>query len=65
MAKALAQIITSPVTRDKFGETIKQRVKKQYNKKNVLSLYGELYQTGRDAPNGYNGPLIRSKGDML
>ncbi|WP_417845111.1 GT4 family glycosyltransferase PelF [Thalassospira sp.] len=63
MAKALAQIITSPATRDKFGETIKQRVKNQYNKKNVLALYGEIYRTGRDAGNGYNGPLISSKGN--
>ncbi|AUG51447.1 GT4 family glycosyltransferase PelF [Thalassospira marina] len=62
MAKALAQIITSPSTRDGFGETIRKRVAAQYNKKSVLGLYDEIYKTGRDAPDGYNGPLIRSEG---
>ncbi|OSQ35566.1 GT4 family glycosyltransferase PelF [Thalassospira mesophila] len=63
MAKALGQIIITPAIRDKFGATIKERVRTQYNKKSVLALYREIYETGRDAQDGYNGPLIAHRGE--
>ncbi|WP_114090336.1 GT4 family glycosyltransferase PelF [Thalassospira profundimaris] len=63
MAKALAQIITSPATRDRLGETIRKRVATQYNKKTVLGLYDTLYKTGRDAPDGFNGTLLGTEGN--